>query len=338
MKHFLFFILFAVCTTVSFAQNLLVVDEDNTPIPSACVFDRDDAILGITDTDGKFSLENIKNYPLVVKSAGMEDTVVEKPTDKVKMNFRLLELPDVIFTPKDRPVMHIVAYSTEISSLIANNDTAVTYSEYMVDYFVAVEKCKFKSKLNPRVRNVRRQILKTLKADNDSIEIEPFSFGSMPMYTEEFEEHKNLVGDKTGTEKKLDKDGKVINMWKKTPATYMEYTDLSGLLGTINTIFLPLRLTGITVKATGADMTIVFENNKTKKHSVQDLVQQTTNMKIKLGGRKFRNKAKGVKEFDIKLYTETYPVSRTYLSEEGANIALRDTSKIEFVIPDAAKK
>lgn len=136
------------------AKNAVVVDAvSGEPLSGVSVFDCRGDIIGVSSSRGQLPYVPPEAYPLTVRCLGYRDAENIGVRDSV---IRLDEFPyelfEVVVEPKKKPVLHMLAFQREYSTLSTYTDTVTLYREKWVDYMIPSSSAKrFKGWLTPRM-------------------------------------------------------------------------------------------------------------------------------------------------------------------------------------------
>lgn len=140
---------------VAAAKKTTIVDAvSGTPLPRVSIFDRTGKMIGTADDNGILPAVSSSDFPLTLRSLGYQDVSIISLSDSVvNMNRMAFELPEVQVHTGKRPILHMVAFVREISTLSSYTDTVTLYREKWVDFMIPPDnnKKKFKGWLNPRI-------------------------------------------------------------------------------------------------------------------------------------------------------------------------------------------
>ncbi|MDE6022739.1 MAG: carboxypeptidase-like regulatory domain-containing protein [Muribaculaceae bacterium] len=145
---------FFTCQCAVTAKNTTVVDAISlTPLPRVSIFDRTGRMIGTADDNGILPSVPKTDLPLTLRSLGYQDISVSSLSDSIILMNRMdFELPEVQVSTGKRPILHIVGFIREISTLSSYTDTVTLYREKWVDFMVPPDKNKrFRGWLNPRI-------------------------------------------------------------------------------------------------------------------------------------------------------------------------------------------
>ncbi len=136
------------------AKEVTVVDAIGlTPLPRVSIFDRTGKMIGTANDNGKMPSVSKSDFPLTLRSLGYNDLSVPSFTDSLILMDRInFELPEVQVHTRKRPILHLVGFIREISTLSSYTDTVTLYREKWVDFMVPMDNNKkYKGWLNPRI-------------------------------------------------------------------------------------------------------------------------------------------------------------------------------------------
>ncbi len=119
-------------------QRVSVVDSiTREPLSRAAVFDRRGNLTAMTDDRGYVAPMSPSDYPLTVRCMGYRDyTVSARHSGQVLMQELAYDLQPLVVESSKRPVLHIVAYVREYSTLSSYTDTVQLFREKTVDFML----------------------------------------------------------------------------------------------------------------------------------------------------------------------------------------------------------
>ena len=135
-------------------RGAVVVDSvTELPLPSASVFDSKSKMIGMTSAKGRMPYISDSSYPVTLRYMGYDDKIVVRAdADTIRMQFIPTELDEVMVESGQRPMLHMLAYVREYSTLSTFVDTVFLFREKMVDYMINTdEKVKFEGWSYPRI-------------------------------------------------------------------------------------------------------------------------------------------------------------------------------------------
>jgi len=136
------------------SQYAIVADSTtHKPLPSASIFNRKGAPVGICNSKGKTPYLSEADFPITVRYLGFkEKTLSTIEGDTIFLQENPTELPEIIVESRQQKVMHMLAYVREYSTLTNYTDTVFLFREKMVDYMLpSNKKIKFKGWTIPRI-------------------------------------------------------------------------------------------------------------------------------------------------------------------------------------------
>ena len=136
------------------AGEITVVDSlSGNPLPRVSVFDRTGKMIGYADDSGHMPSVEKHYFPLTLRSLGYIDMILTAMQDSViPMHRTSYALPEVTVKTGKRPILHIIGFAREISTLTTYSDTITLYREKWVDFMLPVgKKSRYKGWTSPRI-------------------------------------------------------------------------------------------------------------------------------------------------------------------------------------------
>lgn len=147
------------CHAAAMAQHSVAVVDSVTgePLGRAAVFDRRGNMAAMTADNGAIPPLDAALYPLTVRCMGYKEGRVGLNTrGKLALALSSFDLPTLVVESSKRPVLHIVAYLREYSTLSSVTDTVFLFREKTVDFMVQPEPSSRNPQwLSPRVLSSR---------------------------------------------------------------------------------------------------------------------------------------------------------------------------------------
>ncbi len=129
--------------SVSSQTVIRVIDsEDSEPVPYATVMSRTGVIIGLTDNDGTISISDADRFPVTIKCMGYDPLECDKATTTAALTHSVYPLGEVVVSPAERPVTHLICYIREYVSGESGADAMIMFNEHMGDFFVGDSKLK----------------------------------------------------------------------------------------------------------------------------------------------------------------------------------------------------
>ena len=128
------------------ARDIVVVDADSRfPLPSASVYDSRGKAICTTDAGGLLPYIAPERFPITLRYLGYQDfTTAHYPGDTIFMHEAASELDEVVVESSKRPILHILGYLREYSTLTSYSDSVLLFREKMVDFMLTPDhKIKF---------------------------------------------------------------------------------------------------------------------------------------------------------------------------------------------------
>lgn len=139
------------------AQSRTVVVADSAtriPLPGATLYDRSGKAIGVSDRRGRLVRPERAACPVTVRYLGFDDKSVTSLSDgdTIFLSEVYAELPEVEVSSRKRPILHVLAYVREYSTLASESDTVTLFREKTVDYMLPPGSgTRFRGWSNPRV-------------------------------------------------------------------------------------------------------------------------------------------------------------------------------------------
>ncbi|MDE5785457.1 MAG: hypothetical protein K2H98_02900 [Duncaniella sp.] len=322
---------------VTFADRFL-----NETVPGVVVVSGFGDILGISDADGKISVDE-SDFPLSVRSLGYEAATVKEKSDTVYLTPATYSLGEVIVTPVDRPITRVLTYVREYINASVYPDTMQCYNQYMYEYFITDGKVKGynKSDASGRKRNVI-SYSRYLDEDGDNLygpgedpDAEIFSLAHLMAKIPTNVIHAPEA-IRSGA-KDFTVQGKYYPeyAWRKSNDLLIVDHDL--LAGNKNHTLSPLafKIIGMTTDITEMRYSHAFRHNDAGQYDIYDYLYGISTYHMSLKGKIFK-KALGIKEaVEMDGYVEYYPVLIQHLNVDEYKALKKEKGRtIEFIYPD----
>lgn len=139
------------------AQSRTVVVADSAtriPLPGATLYDRSGKAIGVSDRRGRLVRPDRAACPVTARYLGFDDKSVTSLSDgdTIFLSEVYAELPEVEVSSRRRPMLHVLAYVREYSTLSSDKDTVTLFREKTVDYMLPTDPgTRFRGWSNPRV-------------------------------------------------------------------------------------------------------------------------------------------------------------------------------------------
>lgn len=344
-KYFAFLVVLSVFAARLSAERVMVInDADSSPITGASVFSATGLILGMTDADGITPELSDSDFPLSVRSIAFKEGIIDKGVDTLRMKVDTYDLPGVTVKPGERPIIHIITYVREFCNGATSCDTAMAFSEYMLESFHVEDK----------VKGFRRyDSLPKVKADLHYVRCTGGSWGDSVALADKgidvanelsfVPDMVNLPIEETHDETDAIKNGALNDtvqgeygpamVIRKGETAYIVTGDL--LSSKKNHKYSPniLKLLGMTTEFYEIIASFAYLPNDKGKYDINDFIYGTTSIKA-LGKGKWIKKFLNVKEsVDMSSFIEVYPVEITYLTLDEYKEMRDNRETIEFRRP-----
>lgn len=156
----------------SYGVNAVVVDSlSRQPLPSASVFDKNDRLIGLCNSDGKMPYISIDSYPVTIRYLGFCEKQMDKiSSDTIFLAENVFDLDEIVVESRKHNILHMLAYVREYSTLSTYTDTVFLFREKMVDYMLPYEKkLKYEGWRTPRILNSKSYYRFTNRQGLDSV-------------------------------------------------------------------------------------------------------------------------------------------------------------------------
>lgn len=135
-------------------KNPVVLDSGSgLPLPRVSIFDRQGRLIAVADDEGRLPALSGTSFPLTLRSLGFKDKTIRDLKDTIiNMDAALYALPELQVNTGRRPVLHMIGFIREISTMNSFPDTITLYREKWVDFMIPMGKeRKYKGWSIPRV-------------------------------------------------------------------------------------------------------------------------------------------------------------------------------------------
>lgn len=339
--YLLLICLTALSATVDGKTYVVIDSTDNSPVIGATVIGKSGIITGLTDSDGRITVESERELPITVRCVGYDPQVVSGLNDTIFMAPTSYQLKEVVVMPVDRPVTRVICFAREYSSGITGQDTLQMYCEYMTESFIAEGKVKGYKKYDakPWEKNVKRYARIT-KAGRDSIfrptrddditELSWFHFLAF------------LPTEKSGAPEAIKNGAEADSVQGKygTKFIYRKKNNLFTKTADVlsdhkNHKWSPwlFKLIGLTIDIEAGSWTHSFKTNEKDVYGPLDFVSGTYNISM-TGRGKWLKKAFDTKlPIEMNTYIELYPVEIEHYTVTEYKEHKEDFSRIPFQYP-----
>ncbi len=140
-------------------------------LPCATIYNLRGSAIGMTDSKGIMPHIEPDNYPITLRYLGFKDlTLTKASSDTIFMTEEASQLQEVVLFSRKRPMLHVLAYVREYSSLATYTDTVFLFREKTVDFMLpSDDKIKYKGWNMPRVLTSKSYYRFTNSAGLDSV-------------------------------------------------------------------------------------------------------------------------------------------------------------------------
>lgn len=345
MKRISAILLACICTTISIKAFTVVDASSGDPVVAASVFDARGTILGITDEKGKFATDASTRFPLSIRCIGYSNTEARSAADDViLMDFCSYQLPEASVTDY-RDGLKVTCYIRNYITVVADNDTIISFAENMADVVLPTRKKikGFKGHDTPRILNTRSYTLYARSNGTDSVAGSEEPDNSIcsnivlisKLDTVTWKETKRLRDMEMGFDTmKVNKNATMVI--RKTPSTLTFNGDV--LAGRENHIYSPnaLKFLGMTTDFYEMYRSDTFYRNSGYRYRLPDLFQRCYSIGATGRGKMWKYYYKAKNNVDLKMSVEIYPVDFEYLTVEECKELDKNkkyAGKIDFRLP-----
>lgn len=335
-------LLFSLVILATYAGNKIKVvdDKDSSPVAYATVFGNSGVIVGLTDDNGIINVSSTKDFPLTVKCLGYEPAQCDVSDGEVRLKYSLLTLQEVVVTPVDRPVLHLVCYVREYVSGTTGTDTLMNYNEHMADFFLPTRKKikGFKPQTSPRF--LRSRLYSRISDSNglDSIfkpkyRDDSFSWEGLVSFTSGVISESEKIANGAKVDSVPGKHGTKELLRKNGDATYIVQTDY--LADSKNHKISPFifKMLGLTIDFTELQGSWVYKANDERKYTAADIVSGTFSLSVLGKGKWIKKAFKSDAPVQMYSFYEIYPVDAEYLTvEESKEMQEENLPKIKWTV------
>lgn len=324
MRYLILFLLLYIVIFTGSANQLKVLDErENLPIIGATVFSRNGIIIGITDKEGILDNISQSDYPLLIKCLGYEQEQCGHEESLIKMTLSTYDLPEVVVTPTERPIVRVICYMREYISGATSNDTIISFNEHMADFFLNPGKVKgFKSGKSPRILSSMLYIREANSSGLDSIynpdfRRDDFAWDTLIELPEENVRLSQIFNGDNNIDTIPGKSG-IEAIRHLTPEQYT--VQLDYLAGFKNHSFSPwiFKMLGLTIEFDTLQSTWIYNNNNSGVLSSADILSGTFAMSVMCKGKWIKKSFHTDQPIRMYGFYEIYPIEVEFLTKEDA--------------------
>ncbi len=327
------------------AKRITVVDgSDGSTLPRATIMSNDGIIVGLTDAEGNITVGEGVKYPITVRYMGFDPLTLHSPIDTVRLKPKSYSLSEIIVSPGERPVTKVVCYIREYCTGTTSRDTMQLFSEYMaVAFGTDNEDTKgfHKSDADFKFRNRRfsarfanNEGLDSVASPTGNEEITFLSFaklfGKIPL--------KGLtVTDKMRTGAITDTvPGKYFpSKWfRNTPSVMIVSEDLLADEKDHKMSPTLLKILGMSVDLTEAQLNHVFVHNESGKYKISDFFSSSISLKILAYGKMLKWMLRSNEPVEMLDYIEIYPVEISRLTLKEYKEQRKEKEELSFIMPE----
>lgn len=307
------------CVGIADARRL-VDAETGAGLPLASVTDSRGNVVALTDKEGAIPDVPQRLFPLTFSYVGYSPVqVAALGEEDVVMTPCVYQLPDMVISPGDRPVVYLKGYMRAVTTLFGSSDSITLLKEGIVDFLIPVGKTKVKGWNKPRElaskayeRSVNRDGLTSVRGESDY----PFM-----IWTDKFP---LLPSDVKSNNPKVHADSVVngkygVKMTRRRQGDTMRvYSD--GLADRENHVMSPsmLKLLGMTTDFTDISIGYVYTLEEDGSCRPLDISQISVSLDMTIRGKLIKTAFHSDSPVDVKCYVEVYITDREYLSTDEA--------------------
>lgn len=348
MKRFLAAILtFATLACFAGARVTVCDEVEKTPIAGASVISAKGIIIGFTDAEGHIDVKP-QDFPLSVRCLGYEASTTSVPADSILLTAATFDLPEVVISTKERPIIRVLTYVREYCTGASPNDTLQLYTEAILEYFLADGKVKgyshgdksaheLTSRRYGRIAHKNKPESVFMPKEHDRITVLSLYdiVAELPYeLTEETEAMRNGATADTIMGKYFPK-----YIYRKANNHFIIEMDQLADEETHTNVPFMFKMMGFTLEFEKGSTSTLYKQNSLGKYGINDFFYNTYNLHM-LGKGKWIKKIAGVnKNLDMDCYIEQYPIDIKRLTIEEYKALKKDGSRrdIPIEVPDYAQ-
>ncbi|MDE6301132.1 MAG: carboxypeptidase-like regulatory domain-containing protein [Muribaculaceae bacterium] len=336
MPRLAFIVIFSLLSFLrAFAIEVIrVVDaEDSQPIPYATIFSQTGTIIGLTDDNGAITIDDNSRFPVTIKCMGYEPLQCAAGTCSAAMTRCAYPLEEVVVSPADRPVTHIICYFREYVSGESGENTIISFNEHMGDFFLTDGKVKgFKSSGSPRFLCSRLYSRVTDSSGLDSIFRPDFRDTSISWEqlinfpSGRVEIKSDTVAGKYGIKEVVRRDGELISIHDDYLADNKDHR-LSPMI---------FKLLGFTMDITEFQSNKIVRPSAPASYSAADILSATFTFDITGRGKWIKKAFRTDAPVHMYGYYEIYPVEIEHLTVEDAKELQKNPPTVKMQVSPLA--
>lgn len=312
----------------------LVDAETKAPLPLASITDRSGNVVGMTDKSGVIPKLQKDRYPITFNYIGYASLQILKPVeDDVKMIQQEYELPEIVVIPGSRPLLHLMGYMREITSVLSSSDSVTIFKESVVDFLVPVKKTKVKGWKKARELASKTYVRMSNSSCLDSVstnhEYEFMLWGNRKsLIPSTIKIPDKIKGTDVACDTIMGKYYPRIIWWKNGDITRWYGDALANEKNHI-TSPLALKLFGLTTDVTEISENYVFDTPDGGFIRPTDLRQVSVTIDMLAKGKLFKKTLDSSSPVNVRTYMEVYLTDREFLSEEEGKSLKKEIPTIE---------
>lgn len=305
----------------------LVDAETKTVLPLASISDHCGNMIGMTSREGDIPPIAPKSFPITFNYMGYKPLEVARlDGSDVMMYQSLYELPGILVTPGNRPLLHLTGYMREVASILGSSDSLTVYKESIVDFLIPVGKTREKGWSKPRVLTSKIYVRMSDSSGMDSV-------------SGQLDEKFLLRGDKYNfipSVKAIPESMKVTegaarktimgkyspkHIWEKNGETTRWYFDC--LADKEGHVYTPraLKVAGMTSDLKEASFNYVFHIDEGNTLKPTDMTRVSLSIDLLVRGKLAMKAYNSTGPLHLRTYIEVYLTEREYLTDaEGKAI------------------
>lgn len=312
----------------------LVDAETKAPLPLASITDRSGNVVGMTDKTGEIPELQKDRYPITFNYMGYASLQVPKPVEyDVMMIQQNYELPEIVIIPGERPLLYLMGYMREVTSILSTSDSVTVFKESIVDFLVPVDKSKVKGWNKARELASKTYVRMSNSSGLDSVsnnhEYEYMLLGNSHSLIPSSSKVPNKIRNTdVACDTIMGKYYPKIIWWKNGDETRW-YGD--ALANEKNHVTSPwaLKLLGLTTDFSEISINYVFNTPDGDFINPTDLKQVSMTIDMLAKGKLFKKTFDSSSPLNVRTYVELYLTDREFLSDEDGKRLKKEVPLIE---------
>lgn len=317
-------VLLMLASVIGVRAQRLVDNDTRLPLPLASVMDREGNLVGMTDHEGAIPPVSADCYPLTFSSLGYKPLEIGSPvTADIGMSATAYDLPEVIISPRSRPLLYLTGYVREVSSLFGSSDSVTIFRESIVDFMLPVGETRVKGWKKPRELTSKTYVRMTNAEGLDSVS--NHTDYDYLLWTGTFGVIPSSVNVPAGFGKGISFASDTVMgkytpkfVWQKSNGTFRCRKD--GLADRKGHVYTPwqLKAMGLTTDLNELSQNYVFETTGGDQPTLADISSFSLSISLLIKSKLLKSLYKSSKPVCQKSYVEVYITGREYLTDEEA--------------------